>query len=158
MIPTLVDNGFALWESRAICVYLIEKYGNSSLYPKDLKSRSVVNQRLYFDMGTLYAKFADYYYPQIFHKQPADPEKFKAMETALGFFDKFLESSKYAAGDELTVADFALVATISSYDVSAGFDLSPYKNIVRWYALCRETVPGYEINQSGAEEFKKYFQ
>jgi glutathione S-transferase len=59
VIPTLVDNGFALWESRAICVYLVEKYGKSSLYPKDLKVRSVVNQRLYFDMGTLYGKFAD---------------------------------------------------------------------------------------------------
>lgn len=54
-IPTLVDNGFAIWESRAILVYLAEKYGkNDSLYPKDPQKRAVVNQRLYFDMGTLY--------------------------------------------------------------------------------------------------------
>lgn len=58
-IPTLVDNGLALWESRAIMVYLVEQYGkNDSLYPKDAKARAVVNQRLYFDMGTLYQRFA----------------------------------------------------------------------------------------------------
>lgn len=52
-IPTLVDNGFALWESRAIQVYLVEKYGKTdSLYPKCPKKRAVINQRLYFDMGT----------------------------------------------------------------------------------------------------------
>jgi glutathione S-transferase len=58
-IPTLDDNGFALWESRAILSYLVEKYGkDDSLYPKDVKARAVVNQRLYFDLGTLYQRFA----------------------------------------------------------------------------------------------------
>lgn len=57
-IPTLVDGGFALWESRAIMTYLVEKYGkDDSLYPKDPKARAVVNQRLYFDLGTLYQRF-----------------------------------------------------------------------------------------------------
>lgn len=155
-IPTLVDNGFALWESRAIMVYLVEKYGKENLVGKDPKQRALVNQRLYFDMGTLYQKFADYYYPQLFAKAPADPEKFKAMETAMGFFNNFLEGNKYAAGNELTVADISLVATISTYD-AAGFDLSKYPNVAKWFALCKATVPGYSINQAGVDEFKKFF-
>lgn len=158
VIPTLVDNGFALWESRAIIVYLIEKYGkNDALFPKDPKTRAVVNQRLYFDMGTLYQKFADYYYPQVFAKQPADPEKFKAIETAMGFFETFLTGSEYAAGSQMTVADIALVATISSYDV-AKFDLTKYSNVSRWYELCKKTVPGWETNWAGCQEFAKYFK
>lgn len=65
-IPTLVDGNLNLWESRAIIAYLVEKYGKTdSLYPKDPAKRAVVNQRMYFDMGTLYDRFATYYYPQV---------------------------------------------------------------------------------------------
>ncbi|XP_070490035.1 glutathione S-transferase 1-1-like [Chironomus tepperi] len=156
VIPTLVDGDFPLWESRAICVYLVEKFGKEELFPKCPKARAVVNQRLYFDMGTLYQKFFEYYYPQLFAKAPADPEKFKAMETAMGFFNTFLEKSKYAAGDNLTVADISLVATVSTYD-AAGFDLTKYPNVNKWFQLCKKTVPGYDINQAGVDEFKKLF-
>lgn len=135
---------------------MIEKFGKKELFPECPKTRAVVNQRLYFDMGTLYQKFAEYYYPQLFAKQPADPEKFKAMETAMGFFNTFLEGNKYAAGDNLTVADISLVSTISTYD-AAGFDLSKYPNVAKWYDLCKATVPGYSINQAGVDEFKKFF-
>ena len=42
--------------------YLVDKYAkNDSLYPKDPKTRAVINQRLYFDLGNLYSSFAEYY-------------------------------------------------------------------------------------------------
>jgi len=157
-VPTLVDDGFALWESRAIMVYLVEKYGKTaSLYPADPKARALVNQRLYFDLGTLYQRFADYYYPQIFAKQPANPDNFKKLEDAVGFFNTFLEGQTYAAGDNLTVADISLVATISSLEV-AGFDLSKYPNVVAWYEKCKATTPGYDINEAGIAHFKRFFE
>lgn len=96
-MPTLVDDGFALWESRAIMAYLVEKYGKtSSLYPTDPKARALVNQRMYFDMGTLYDRFGAYVYPQIFAKQPADPEKLTKLEEALGFLNTYLDGQQYA--------------------------------------------------------------
>ena len=156
-IPTLVDNGFALWESRAIMVYLVEKYGKTdSLFPKCPKTRAVINQRLYFDMGTLYKSFADYYYPIIFAKAPADPENFKKMETAFEFFNTFLEGHTYAAGDSLTVADIALLATVSTFEI-AGFDFSKYENVAKWYKNAKEVTPGWDENWAGCEEFKKFF-
>uniref|UniRef100_A0A2M4BZN3 glutathione transferase n=1 Tax=Anopheles marajoara TaxID=58244 RepID=A0A2M4BZN3_9DIPT len=157
-IPTLVDNGFALWESRAICTYLAEKYGkDEQLYPKDPQKRAVVNQRLYFDMGTLYQRFADYYYPQIFAKQPANAENEKKMKDAVDFLNTFLDGQKYVAGEHLTVADLSILATVSTYDV-AGFELAKYPNVQKWYDNIRKEAPGTAINEAGILEFKKYFE
>lgn len=99
---------------------------------------------------------SDYYYPQIFAKAPADPEKFKKIEEAFEFLNTFLASSKYAAGETLTVADIALVATVSSYE-AASFDFSKYAEVARWYKLTKANAPGYKINEAGVAEFKKFF-
>ena len=51
-IPCMKDGDFCLNESRAIATYLITKYGkDDKLYPKDVVTRAIVDQRLYFDMG-----------------------------------------------------------------------------------------------------------
>ncbi|XP_011304615.1 glutathione S-transferase D7 isoform X2 [Fopius arisanus] len=55
-IPTLDDNGHIIWDSHAIICYLCDKYGrDDSLYPKDLERRAIIDQRLYFDCGILFA-------------------------------------------------------------------------------------------------------
>jgi glutathione S-transferase len=105
---------------------------------------------------TLSDLFADYYYPQLFAKMPADPEKFKKMEEAFEFLNTFLGSTKFAASDSFTVADISLVATVSSYE-AAKFDFSKYANVARWYAACKSVCPGWETNEAGIAEFKKFF-
>jgi len=155
-IPTLVDNGFSIWESRAIISYLAEQYGkDDSLYPKDPKKRAVVDQRMYFDLGTLYARFADYYYPVIFGGASYEPEKLTKIQDAFKFLDTFLEDQEYAAGNNLTIADLTLVATVSTFDMM-NFDMSPYKNVTRWYEKVKATAPGYEeANGKNALIFKQ---
>lgn len=48
--------------SRAIMCYLAEKFRrDDKLYPEKPQERAIVNHRLYFDLGTLYQRFADLY-------------------------------------------------------------------------------------------------
>lgn len=56
-IPTIEEDGFCLWESRAIAAYLVDSNpAQEKWYPKDPKKRALINQRLYFDAGTLYPR------------------------------------------------------------------------------------------------------
>lgn len=153
----MVDDGFAVWESRAIQTYLVEKYAKTdSLYPKNPQKRAIINQRLYFD-AHLYARtVVDYYFPQIFAKQPANPDNLKKAEDAFAFLETFLEGQTYVAGDHLTVADISLLASVSTAEV-LGFDLTKYPNVQRWYAKAKATTPGNDINEAGVEAFKKTF-
>ena len=54
-------DGFALFESRAIATYLIQKYKpDSNLYPSDdLKARSSIDKFLHYDLGTFYRAISD---------------------------------------------------------------------------------------------------
>ncbi|XP_034112501.1 glutathione S-transferase 1-1-like [Drosophila albomicans] len=156
-IPTIVDNGFALWETRAIITYLVEKYGkDDSLYPKDPQKRAVVNQRLYFDLGTLFKALAEYYYPQ-FQNQPGDPQLFKKVEEALNFLDKFLEGKQYLAGDSFTVADIVSLSTISSFQ-ALGLDISNHDNVVNWYENAGNVAPAWNEVEEGAANLKALFK
>lgn len=158
-IPTLVDGDFALWESRAILLYLAETYSkDDALYPKDPKHRAVVNHRLFFDLGTLYQSYVYYYYPQLFDdvKKPADADHLKRIDAAFAAFNTLLEGLNYAAGDKLTLADFALLATVSTFEVT-GYDFSQFANVSRWYETAKKQVPGWEENWEGCLYYKKLY-
>ena len=44
LVPTLVEDGFVLWESHTIVRYLAAKYGKGVLWPMDERSRAIANQ------------------------------------------------------------------------------------------------------------------
>jgi glutathione S-transferase len=157
-VPTLNDDDFCLWESRAIISYLADKYGkDDSLYPKDPKKRALVDQRLFFDIGTLYQRFGDYYYPIMFAKASADPEKYKKLEESYEFLNKFLENQDFVAGDNLTIADLAIIASVSTAEI-LGFDLSKYPNVAKWFENSKKIIPDYdELNHSGCLKFKEMY-
>ncbi|XP_020817925.1 glutathione S-transferase D6-like [Drosophila serrata] len=137
-VPTLVDNGFAIWESHAIVIYLVEKYGKSDspLYPKDPQIRAVINQRMYFDMGTLYDAFAKYYFPILRNKNEETEENLEKLNAAFEVLNTFLEGQDYVAGSETSVADFVIFATILVIRV-VDFDLNEFPNVDRWFQNVR---------------------
>ena len=45
-----------------------------------------------------------------------DEKKANALKTALDYLDGFLASQSYVAGDEMTVADFSILASITQLE------------------------------------------
>jgi len=151
-VPTLVDGDLTLWESRAVCAYLANKYGKDELYPKDPKTRAMVDRLLYFDMGSLYGSYMKYAYPSAFNKVAPVPENLEKLHGALATLESYLSKSSYAVGDNITIADHSLAASAETIRAT-GVDFSAYPNTCAWMARCNATVPGYASNLEGAEQF-----
>ncbi|XP_013777668.1 glutathione S-transferase 1-like [Limulus polyphemus] len=156
-VPTIDDDGFVLWESRAIMLYLVNKYApGSSLYPKDVQQRAIVDRLLYFDMGTLFKSQREVFYPQVFKGEAPNPESEKNYQTALGYLEGYLSKSAYVAGDKLTLADISIIASLSMMEV-LDYDISTYPNISAWKAKVKEEVPDYKsINDEPLQGFKAW--
>ncbi|XP_013162953.1 PREDICTED: glutathione S-transferase 1, isoform D-like [Papilio xuthus] len=152
-VPTLDDDGFILWESRAIACYLADKYGkDDSLYPKDLQQRALVNQRLYFDSSFLYVKIRAICYPILYQGVKEISKALKDdLNSTLSFLDKFLEGPKWVAGDNCTIADTSIYASVSAI-LAVGWDITQFPNIQRWLKKCAD-LPGYMESEEGAKLF-----
>ncbi|GBM57215.1 Glutathione S-transferase 1, isoform C [Araneus ventricosus] len=158
-VPTIDDNGFYLWESRAILAYLANKYApDSPVYPKDPKERAIVDRLLYFDIGTLYKAEGDYLYPQFFKGQPADPEKAEAFKKALDLLEGFLSKTAYVAGDQITLADFPILGSVT-FAEAADYSYADYPKITAWMEKLKSEIPSYkEINEGPLLKFKEFLK
>ncbi|XP_050100532.1 glutathione S-transferase 2-like [Anopheles aquasalis] len=166
-IPTLVDGDTVLTESRAILMYLCDRYGakadardtedseRCSWYPRDVLQRAAVNQRLFFDACVLYPRFTDLYHPVVFGGAAPDPKKITAFEGAVALLDTFLTQSAFVAGSHMTIADISLFATLATA-CALQFQLSPFANVHRWYGAMLEQCPGASLNIVGAKDFCSY--
>ncbi|XP_066977521.1 glutathione S-transferase 1-like [Macrobrachium rosenbergii] len=159
-IPTLVDGHIKLWESRAICSYIASQYGkDDALYPRNPKARCIVDQRLYFDMGTLQPRWHNVYAPLLIHGKESDPADMEKVEEALKWLNDILKEYPWTAGNTMTVADFCLVATVSTMNACGAIDLQKYTRIDKWLQKCSKQMVGYnDINAPGAEAFGEIYK
>ncbi|KFB53521.1 AGAP004382-PA-like protein [Anopheles sinensis] len=156
IIPTLVDNGHVVWESYAIVIYLVEKYAkDDTLYPKDPKVRSVVNQRLFFDIGTLYKNLLTIVMLGFKKEQPSD-EQTEKLKKAIDLLEGFVTERSYAAADHLTVADICLLGTVTAFNWLK-YDLEPYPHIRAWVSRVTAEFPHYAEFRKDLDEGTKAF-
>ncbi|KAI7815122.1 glutathione S-transferase, partial [Rhyzopertha dominica] len=100
-IPTLDDNGFVLWESRAIMEYLTQQYGDGKYFSNDPKEAARINQFLYFDAATLMPRLVDYFIPVLTTGAKPDPEKATKVEHALDILNTCLKGHTWITGQSI---------------------------------------------------------
>jgi GST-like protein len=136
-IPTLTDDGFALFESGAILIYLAEKTGR--FLPQDTQTRSRVIQWLMFQMSAVgpmmgQANVFLRYFPEKI--QPAIDRYQREVTRLFGVLDRQLAAHEYIVGD-YSIADMALWPWVSGYEWS-GVSVEEFLNLQRWLAKVGE--------------------
>ncbi|RMH40912.1 MAG: glutathione S-transferase [Deltaproteobacteria bacterium] len=133
-IPVIRDedeDGFVVFESGAILVYLAEKTGR--LMPADRKGRSRVLQWLMFQMGGVGPMMgqANVFYRYAPEKIPYAIERYqRESRRLLEVLDKQLSRGDYLAGD-YSIADIANFCWARTYEWS-GIDIDGLDHLRRW--------------------------
>jgi glutathione S-transferase len=107
-IPTIIDDGFVLWESNVIVRYLCAKHGMGAWCPHDLHARAEMERWMDWQQTTLRPHFHALFDVLNGAKPATDIEVArlrKAMEEAWQILDTHLATRNFIAGDILTMAD-----------------------------------------------------
>ena len=144
LTPMLEEDGLprgALGESCAIMAYLCNKHGLTQFYPTDPGERAMVDNAMFYLIGTLYPLVTRATYPALgFAQYPGevatseadDGMKAKAQQDAEAALAEplevyntfFLDGKQFIGGDSPSIADFRLAATLEflrviDYDLPA---------------------------------------
>ncbi|KAJ8924956.1 hypothetical protein NQ315_001121 [Exocentrus adspersus] len=153
-IPTIQDGDFTLWDSHAINAYLVDEYGkDDALYPKDAQKRAVVDQRMYFECGVLFTKFGAFTSVLMKGNKALKKERMDSLVEGYGSLETLLEHGTYVAGEQLTIADFSVVATLTTANVLVPIASNRFPKISQWLSRM-QALPYYrEANQVGLDKF-----
>ena len=147
MIPTIVDDGFVLWESNAIVRDLAEKHAGGTLWPEDRKVRAEADKWMDWQQTTFWAALRPLFMGLI--RTPPEKRDPKALEEArlataqtLTIVDAHLESHTWLAGDSFTMGDIAMGCAIWRW-MGLAIERPEMANVARWFdALARR--PAYK--------------
>ncbi|XP_053660614.1 glutathione S-transferase D4-like [Anopheles marshallii] len=158
-IPTFIEDGHVIWESYAIAIYLVEKYGkDDSLYPKDPKVRSTVNQRLFFDNGVMFRGAIEYVECILKKKLEPTAEMVQKLKKALGLLESFVKDRSFVAAEHLTISDICLLSSVTLL-TGVKYDLEPYPAIQAWVARVTDVLPNYgEFHKELLEKSLEYIK
>jgi glutathione S-transferase len=143
-VPTFVDDdGTVLWESRAILVYLSEKYGK--LRPTDAKGKAEQFRWMFWSASHYSAAIGGLTMeklvkPMLMSAEP-DPRVVEAetknLERFAPVLDAHLDKRDWVLGSEFSIADIDLGAA-TEIGTKVGYDLARYPHIKSWFGRLSE--------------------
>jgi glutathione S-transferase len=153
-IPTLVDGDLTLYESNAILQYLAEAHGDFGLWSHNPKVRALISRWLFWECGhwqpvlttILAASVGHRLLPDVVPRPALDVDWNAAeLRPLLAVLNRALSETPFLAGDEITLADFA-VAGMVTYFAVAGFPFEKHLAFRDWYARV-EALDGWVASQ-----------
>ncbi|KAJ7253567.1 glutathione S-transferase [Mycena rebaudengoi] len=165
-VPYIDDNDFILYESRAICRYIEEKYPEQGtrLIPRDAQGKALFEQAASVEFahfnpaayGILLERIVK---PRILGLE-SDEGAFDAHLTTLSMkldvYESILSKHKYIAGNELTLADIFHIPA-GCMLAAAGTNILSTKgpNVTRWFNEL-SLRPSWLITKDGVHSVTSY--
>lgn len=134
-VPAIDDDGFIMWESAAINLYLAEKY-RSPLWPTDMQGKGRAYQWAFFIANDV----EPHMITVMQHRVMFPPEKRDArladdadarLQPRLKTLDDHLSKNKYFDLGRWGLADF-MVASVCYSFFAMKYDLSKYPHFQKW--------------------------
>ncbi|QHQ36683.1 FtsZ-binding protein FzlA [Algicella marina] len=142
-VPMLRIDGLILSDSAAICEYLEETHPTPQLMPRGAPERAEVRRLVaWFDDKFHHEVTVNLLYERVYKRlmKTGYPESAKIKAGAknikyhLDYIGWLMEGRRWLAGDELTIADFAAAAQLSSLDYIGDVDWARNEAMKDWYA------------------------
>jgi len=135
-LPALEDNGFELYESRAMARYIDAKSGGK-LTPKDAQQHGLMEQWISVETSYFYHPAMTFIYNDVFKRPQAQEELDKAnaaLDFTCGVLDKHLAKHTWLAGDQLSIAEIAFAPYIE-YAMMSGAKptLTKHAHFTAWW-------------------------
>jgi glutathione S-transferase len=140
-IPAIDDDGFELFESRAICRYISEKAGGK-LSPPTLRDRALMEQWISVEQSNFSPHAMKFVYHFVF-KRPQDPSVLAAadaaLETAFTALSKPLASQPFLVADTFTIADIGYMPYLEHFaSTPIQQKLERFPALLAWWGRLRE--------------------
>jgi glutathione S-transferase len=146
-LPTIVDDGFILWESNAILQYIADKHGAVAYYPKELKLRADINRWHLWESAHWFPSCYVYLienlvkpFMKIESDQSAVEKEAPNWHKLAGILDQRLQNQRWLCGENLTLADISVAAPIHLHPYQK-LPLDNYPSLRRWMVEEVEQLP-----------------
>ena len=139
-LPFIEDNGFVLFESLAITLYLAKKHAGGRLYPGTLEGEARAWQWSFWaiaevDRGVNIWSLHAVRLPEAERDAEKRGEALKVLVAPFKVLDEAVAQRLYLLGNDFTVADLNVAAVISR---AIDMDLSAVPNLKVWLTRCLE--------------------
>lgn len=138
-IPALECDGFTLYESMAINLYLAKKHGaGTPIAPASLEEEALATQWSFWVMTEIEKPVLTL----LLHamgmspaEEPVLAQARAALDRPLGVLEQHLAGQEWLVGGRFTVADLN-VASVMAWARAAKLDLSPWPRVAGWLGRC----------------------
>lgn len=156
VIPVLEDDGFFIYESRAICRYLEVKFKGqgTELIPTELKAYGLFEQGAYVESSN-FSPSAEGVVYELFFKNlrglSADAEKAKQhtekLASVLDVYEKILSKQEYIGGSTFTIADiYHLPYASLLFAINLGHLITDRPHVNAWWQRISSRPSWQKVN------------